>query len=159
MFLYQGSLKEEKVMLNYDQMYEELNKTQELLTSEIMKLNQKDDLTPGELSSLKDAVCVMKDILKLDMMIEDVWDDGEDDGYSEYSMRRGSYARGRSPRTGRYVSRENVSHRTPMRGVSGHSLHDRMAANLETMMDDATSDYERQQIGKWIDKIKSAPEN
>ena len=130
-------------MLNYDQTYDELEKTQKLLTNEIKKINQKNDITPGELTNLKDAVCVMKDILKLDMMIEEVWDDGEDD-YKE------SYARGRSPRTGRYVSR--------MRGMSGHSLHDRMAANLESMMDSAGSDYERQQIGKWIDKIKNAPE-
>lgn len=139
-------------MLNYDQMYAELEKTQNLLVNEIRKINQKNDITPGELNSLKEAVCVMRDILKLDMMIEDAWDDGED-GYSEYydSMRRGSYARGRSQRTGRYVSR--------MRGMSGHSLHDRMAANLESMMDEAGSDYERQQIGKWIDKIKNAPEN
>lgn len=138
-------------MLNYDQMYDELDKTQKLLVNEIRKINQKNDITPGELNSLKEAVCVMKDILSLDSMIEEAWNDG-DDGYSEYgSMRRGSYERGRSPRTGRYVSR--------MRGMSGHSLHDRMAANLESMMDEAGSDYERQQIGKWIDKIKNAPEN
>ena len=137
-------------MLNYDQMYDELEKTQKLLVNEIKKINQKNDISPGELNSIKDAVCVMKDIIKLDEMIEDIWNDDGDDGYSEYYSRRGSYARGRSPRTGRYVSR--------MRGMSGHSLHDRMAANLESMMDEAGSDYERQQIGKWIDKIKNAPE-
>ena len=137
-------------MLNYDQMYDELEKTQKLLVNEIKKINQKNDISPGELNSIKEAVCVMKDIIKLDEMIEDIWNDDGDDGYSEHYGRQGSYARGRSPRTGRYVSR--------MRGMSGHSLHDRMAANLESMMDSAGSDYERQQIGKWIDKIKNAPE-
>ena len=131
-------------MLNYDQMYDELEKTQKLLVNEIKKINQKNDISPGELNSIKDAVCVMKDIINLDEMIESIWNDNGEDDY------QGSYARGRSPRTGRYVSR--------MRGMSGHSLHDRMAANLESMMDSAGSDYERQQIGKWIDKIKNAPE-
>lgn len=147
-------------MLNYDQMYDELEKTQELLTKEIRKINTKNDLTPGELTSLKEAVCVMKDIIKLDGMIEDAWNDEEDDGYSEYgSYRRGSYARGRDARTGRYVSRERMPHNMNMRGMSRHSLNDRMAATLESMMDSAGSDFERQKIGEWIDKIKTAPEN
>ena len=92
-------------MLNYDQMYDELEKTQKLLVNEIKKINQKNDISPGELNSIKDAVCVMKDIIKLDEMIEDIWNDDGDDGYSEYYSRLGSYAIGRSPRTGRYVSR------------------------------------------------------
>ena len=135
-------------MLSYDEMYNELEKSQNLLTKEIRKINEKADITPGELNSLKEAVCVMEKILKLDMMIEDAWNDDEDDGYSEY--------RGRSARTGRYISRENSR---SMRGMSRHSLNDRMIANLETMMDDAGSDYERKKIGEWINKIRTAPEN
>ena len=143
-------------MLNYDEMYDELEKTQKLLTHEIMKINEKNDLTPGELNNLKEAVCVMKDIIRLDQMIDEALDDGykDEDGYSEYGR---SMRRGRSATTGRYVSREPGHH--DMRGMSRHSLHDRMAAKLESMMDSAGSDYERQKIGEWIDKIKAAPEN
>lgn len=155
-------------MLNYDQVYDELEKTQDLLTREIRKINEKNDLTPGELNSLKEAVCVMEKILKLDTMIEDAWnddEDGEEDGYSERYDGR-SYRRGRDVRTGRYVSRENRHYDdrrmnrggNSMRGMSRHSLHDRMVANLESMMDNTGSDFERQQIGEWIDKIRSAPE-
>lgn len=146
-------------MLNYEEMYDELEKTQDLLTREIRKINEKNDLTPAELNNLKEAVCVMEKIIKLDSMIEDEM--GMDDGdYDEYSERRGhSYARGRDARTGRYVSRERMPHMNrSMRGMSRHSLNDRMIANLESMMDEAGSDFERQKIGEWIDKIRTAPE-
>ena len=143
-------------MLNYDEMYDELEKTQRLLINEVRKVNQKNDLTPTELNNLKEAVCVMKDIIRLDQMIDEAWDDADknDDGYSEYGR---SMRRGRSAITGRYVSREPMHN--DMRGMSRHSLHDRMAAKLESMMDNTGSEYERQKIGEWIDKIKNAPEN
>lgn len=38
---------------------------------------------------------------------------------------------------------------------SGHSADDRIIANLESMMGDASSDYERQKIQEWIRKIKA----
>ena len=146
-------------MLNYDEVYDELEKTQGLLTKMIRQLNEKGDITPPELGNLEKAVCVMEKIIKLDSMIDEAWNDGEEDGYSEYydGMRRGSYTRGRSPRTGRYVSRENTPHGS-MRGMSRHSLNDRMVAHLESMMDDAGSDFERKKIGEWIDKIRTSPE-
>lgn len=144
-------------MLSYDEMYDELEKTQELITKEIRKINEKGDLTPQELNNLKEAVCVMEKIIKLDSMIENEMDDGYEDEYSEHdgrSYRRGrSYARGRDMRTGRYVSRERMPH------MSRHSLNDRMVANLESMMDTAGSDFERKKIGEWIDKIRTSPEN
>lgn len=65
---------------------------------------------------------------------------------SEYNGMH-SGAQHRSPTTGRYVSGEylNQDH------YSGHSINDRMVAQLEKMMDTAKTDYEKQQI---LDKIK-----
>lgn len=46
--------------------------------------------------------------------------------------------------TGRYMGR----------GYSGHSINDRIIDRLEHMMDEADSDYERQTIAKYIDKLE-----
>lgn len=64
---------------------------------------------------------------------------GDPMGYSE--------TRGRSPVTGRYISRG-------MDGYSGHSIEDRMIASLEQQMDNANSEYERQIIQKEIKHIR-----
>lgn len=48
---------------------------------------------------------------------------------------------------GQYVSRDYG-------GRSGHSLNDRMIAKLEEMIDQASSEYERQQIMRQIEKIR-----
>ena len=39
-------------------------------------------------------------------------------------------------------------------GYSGHSIHDRAVAKLEQMMPEATTEYERQEISRMIDRIK-----
>ena len=61
------------------------------------------------------------------------------------SMDDGSYERGRSSVTGRYVSRDG--------GYSGHSIQDRMIDRLERMMSEADSPYEKQVIEKWIHRL------
>jgi len=129
-------------------------------------------INAAEVKTLTDAVCLM---LKSKEYKE--WLDDEDMG--------SSYRRGRSPVTGRYVSRSRggsydtdyMSRRgdsyymdAPMhdrpRGraydmgmydldYSGHSIKDRMIANLETMMDMAGSEYERNEIKAGIDKIQN----
>lgn len=149
-------------MLNYDEVYDELEKTQSLITKEIRKVNQKNDLTPQELGNLTEAVCLMEKIIKLDGMIEAAWDeDGEESEYYDHRMsNRGrsyrgmSNARGRSPRTGRFVSRREDPNMDG-RGISRHSIEDRMIAALENQMDYAGSDYERQRVGEWIEKMRA----
>lgn len=128
-------------MDKYNEIMEELNHMQDLLLKEIRKVNAKNDITPQELNNVKEAVCLMKDIIKLEEMMDGA--NYEYDKHSEYmpSMMHDSYRRGRSQTTGRYVSR--------------HSIEDRMVASLESMMDQAGSDYERQRINDWIHKIRS----
>ena len=45
---------------------------------------------------------------------------------------------------------------TDDRGYSRHSINDRAVACLERMMDEASSDYERQQVHRFIEMIRSA---
>ena len=63
-----------------------------------------------------------------------------------------SYRRGRSPVTGRYISRGD---RDYYDGYSGHSIKDRMVARLEAMMDEAKTDHERQTVSEWINRLQS----
>ena len=134
---------------------EELCKASELVKTEVEKIAQKGDLTPGELESLYKAACFAKELecLKSGDAETNYWPDGmsgrrydvhmntygEPYGYSE--------ARGRSPVTGRYISRG-------MDGYSGHSIEDRMIAALEQQMDNAKSEYEKQQILEEIKHIR-----
>ena len=137
-------------------------------------------MTAAELDVLTKAVCTIEKIKQI-----------EDGGnsYDDYSRSRSnnsydgnsfdeylrnsynsyddgnSYRRGRSPITGRYVSRDamprfdgNTSRRfydVDSRGYSGHSIKDRMVAQLEKMYDEAQSDHERQVVNDWIRRIDS----
>jgi len=159
-------------MDKFNEIMAELEKTKELLLKEIRKVNVKNDLTPQELNSMKEAVCLMKDIIKLEEMMNHA--NEEYDEYSEYGddeMSGRSYMRGRDARTGRYMSRsrgrsmynnqggsyENYNGRIGNYdgGMSRHSIEDRMVSKLESMMDGAGSDFERQKIGEWINKIRT----
>lgn len=143
-------------MDKYNEVMKELDPMQDNILKEIRKVNAKGDLTPQELSSMKDAVCLMKDIFKFEAMIE-----GANVEYDEYSEMYDddmapmkSMRRGRDANTGRYVSRMYGKSMNYM-GASRHSIEDRMVSQLESMMDRAGSDYERQKIGEWINKIRS----
>ena len=116
-----------------------LEKLEESVTEELEKLVKKAELNPAEIKSATDAVCLLEKIQKVR--------NGTDDFYSESYDRNGSYARGRSMRTGRYVSNSP--------GYSRHSIHDRIVDNLEKMMDSAGSEYERNVLAGWIAKVES----
>lgn len=119
-----------------------LDELNDLVTSELKKIVKKADMTPVELKNATDAVCLLEKIEKLQ--------NGDmDEGYSESYYRGGSYRRGRSPRTGRYVSMD------PYEGSSHHSIKDRVVDKLERMMDDAGSNYERDYLSGLIDRIGS----
>lgn len=134
-----------------DQLLDEFERTEELMLKELRKINAKGDLTPQEVCNIKEmAEAVYK------MLIVEAMADGGND-YSEYysdddGMR--SMRRGRDMRTGRYISRRGMRSYEGDRMMSGHSLHDRMIAALEDTMDQAKSDYDRQQIKEWIHKIQ-----
>ena len=100
---------------------------------ELRMLNQKPTLSSNEIKAATDAICLLE---KIKMYKE---------GGSEYEMMSMSHTN-RSPVTGRYVSRNM--------GYSGHSVHDKMIAKLETAYDDAESEYEKEEIRKEIDHIR-----
>lgn len=145
-----------------------LMELKESIEREIKKVTKKADITPGELENMTKALCALETIKRIESM--DGGMDGEHSGrsYARYyrdGYRDGyaddSYRRGRSDVTGRYVSRDEASrmeqerYRSRDDGYSGHSINDRMVDRLERMMDEAKSDYEREQVQGWIDKLRS----
>ena len=116
-----------------------LDRLEETVTTELEKLAKKPELNPADLKAATDALCFIEKIQKVQ--------NGMDDEYSESYDRHGSYRRGRSMRTGRYVSNSD--------GYSRHSIHDRIVDKLEQMMDDAKSKYERNVLSGWIAKVES----
>lgn len=148
-------------------MYKFLYEAQERAKKEAMPLVYKEGtLSPSELENLKNclavvkyAACAQKDITEFEDMNSGM--------EGEYSGRRG-----RSMTTGRYVSRgmsydDNSYGDEIMRGdhsnrryygndgnYSGHSVHDRMIADLEREMDHASSEYDRKVIMEQINKIR-----
>ena len=133
--------KEEKALID------ELCDATKLVKKEVSKIVQKGDLTVQELDSLYKAACFAE---KMTM----ICNEDQDADYSSYGntgwthvppINHGySERRGRSPVTGRYISRG-------IDGYSGHSVEDRMIASLEQEMDNTKSDYER---GKIEDEIR-----
>lgn len=134
-----------------DQLLDEFERTEELMLKELRKINAKGDLTPQEVCSIKEIAESIYHMQVVEAMAYGGNDDSEyysdDDGMR--SMRRG-----RDMRTGRYISRRGMRSYEGDRMMSGHSLHDRMIAALEDTMDQAKSDYDRQQIKEWIHKIQ-----
>lgn len=108
---------------------------------DLKKLTEKAELSPTEWANAKTVLSAMCKMKELDPEM----DDGE--SYRNYPMdRRMSSRRGRSVRTGRYISMD--------RGTSGHSITDRMVDQIERMYDSAKTDYERQELDKWIERIQ-----
>lgn len=117
-----------------EELYKELDELQDLIAKEIKKINAKGDLTPVELKNATDAMCLLDKIQKIQ----------NDSDYSNTSV---SYGRMRNVNTGRYMSRGP-------RDYSHHSIHDRMIAALEELMDKAESDYDREVISNGIRMIR-----
>ena len=116
------------------------------------------NMSAAELDVLTKAVCTIEKIKQIE--------NGE--SYADYSRNsydsgrndNHSYERGRSATTGRYVSRDDgySSRRyydgdNPRNGHSGHSIKDRMIAQLEKMYDEAQTDHERQTVNDWIRRL------
>ena len=101
---------------------------------EIRVLTQKPTLSPTEISAATDAVCLLMKIKKYEMGIGD-YDDEQ------------SYARGRSPVTGRYISRDM--------GYSSHNITNKMIEKLEMAYDDANNQQERAAIHREIEHLRN----
>ena len=148
-------------------MKETLEALEKVLKKEIKAVTDKGTMTPSELDTIMKAMCVY-DMAEERIMKESGYEGFSKDSYSQryyrdnympdmmpmpYNSYDGnSYARGRSPVTGRYVSRDYNS------GRSGHSIKDRMIDSLERMMDQAGSEYERQEVMRQIEKIRNGNE-
>lgn len=133
--------------------YKTLDELNGLIEKELKKMVDKGDLSASELQAAKEAVCLMEKIIGLE---EGTYEQSyrmpmhsaRSYGYPDRMMYEdSSYERGRSPRTGRYVSRD--------RGYSGHSIGDRAVDKLESMMDEAGSEYEREVLEKYIRMIRA----
>ena len=101
---------------------------------ELRVLNQKLTLSPTEISAATDAMCLLMKIKKYEM-----GDIDEDQSYA--------YARGRSPVTGRYISRDM--------GYSSHNINNKMIEKLEMAYDDAHTQQEREEIRREIDYLRN----
>lgn len=179
-----------------------LHQLEEHVEDEIKKVLKKGDLTPAEVANLKEAMCLLEQAekTKKSKKMHHEYDEGESYapyhmphvsygmGHREYGingmvdvseMEGASHRRGRSPSTGRYVSRDSgpsYSYGHHGRGgeyrynddggmshnynsyeanhVSRHSIHDRIVSRLEGMYDEAKTDHERQVIDMWIKRIE-----
>lgn len=117
-----------------------------LVKNEVEKIVQKGDMTPGELENVYKATCMTEKLMKM----QGQEDEGMSYGYpNRYNMGY-SERRGRSPVTGRYISRG-----MNRGGYSGHSIEDRMIASLEEQYDNAQSEHERKVIQEEIDHIRN----
>lgn len=146
------------------------------LRNEMNKVKTSGSFVPGQTKTLSEAVCLM-----LKMKEYEEW--LEDQGMSETSQRNmarsygmeNSYAQPRSYVTGRFTSRGvnsmnmmdpySQNYMGPSYGMdmpnsydarfSGHSTKDRMIAALESVMGDATNDYERRMVINAINDIQT----
>lgn len=124
-------------------MYETFEKLEDMLMTELNKIVEKGDISPMELENASKVVCLIEKIREMDSESE----------ASSFN----SYRRGRDSMTGQYVSRNaprRMSRRSYENGYSGHSIKDRMIDHLESMMDEAKTDYERQTVQEWIERLE-----
>lgn len=160
--------------------------SKEKIAEELKRFAKKEVLTPEEVKCYGEFIDMAKDISTIEGMgsyVDHLGDEYKmsERGGSYYGTPTMSNTRGRSPITGRFVSRDsNMGHNSPVqssydRGYddgysdaradmtrtsyddmrSGHSIKDRMIANLEQMYANAPTDHERQVIDKWIAKMRS----
>lgn len=138
-----------------------LESAEDMVLEEIRKVVRKGEIQPNEWDNFKNAMCILTDICKIHH-----YDNQDEMRYpeNEYSGRAyptthmygiephgkmtASYERGRSPVTGRYISRGD--------GYSGHSINDRMIDKLERMYDEAQTQHEKDVVSMWINQIRSS---
>ncbi len=128
------------------------------LETAVAEINQKGPgMSSNELNNLHLALGCLCKISEIDAM--------DRNAYGDSSFGRMSYGSVHVPTIPGMPSFNNMSYGYPdgrnqngnanyMNGHSGHSVKDRMIADLERMMDSTQSDYERQQILETIKSIE-----
>ena len=147
-------------------------KIKDRLGEDIKDILKKTDMNMEELECLGKAVDILKDISTIETMDKyggiDEYSSASfavkmpktyTEQYNERSMRRG-----RSPITGRYVSRNNMTEDMeptmrysmdyePLR--SRHSINDRIVDALERMYGNAVTEHEKSVLNYWIQQVDS----
>lgn len=118
--------------MDRDSIMSALNSLEGSVIREISILNQKPSLSTSEIKNAMDAMCLL---MKIQEYKDGSWAD---------EMGGASYMRGRSPVTGRYVSRD-----------MGHSAHEKMIEKLEMAYNDVQTQHDKDEIRKEIDRLKN----
>lgn len=132
-----------------DYMYE----LKEKLCKELDSIAKKPDMSAGDLETVHKLTDTIKNIDKIDML--------EDGGYSQNGdwSENSSYGRGSSyANRGRHLVRAHYSRRGgySREGYSRDGAKDRMMDHLEEMMQDASSEKERDAIRRCMSQIENA---
>lgn len=135
----------------------EYKKYRDKLCKMVDEIFTKPDITVTELKNVNEALECMHKIDQLERgesMRDQYGSYGANSWvasgpYPDYDYGDSYGRRMRSSTTGRYMNNGQVPN-----GTYGHSIPDRMVANLEDMMDQAHNDYERQMIQKEIQNIR-----
>ena len=135
----------------------------------LMELGKKPDISAAETKAAKDAFELL-DYLSCKIDECEMREKGYSQ-YSGYSMERRPYREYQitsymapngymsydNSMRGHYRNMMPRSYGDPyMNGYSGHSINDRLISLVEGMYDEAKSDYEREQLNKFISMIRSA---
>lgn len=142
-------------------MHKVLDDLKNVAKDQLKEIVDKKDMTPTELKNAKDAVCLIKEIQEVE---EGMNYGGEMSSRSYQGSYYGDWAsnrRGRDAATGQYTGRrsygsdmESYPSRNYDMARSGHSIKDRMVDRLESMMDEAKTEYEREEVRRMINQIE-----
>lgn len=110
-------------------------------------------MQPAEIDLLSKAVCAIEKLKKIELIEKQI--EFMENEYSENY----SYARARSPITGRYLAEGYSSRRfydaEHHNGYSGHSFRDKMIAKLEGLYNETQSEHDTQMLNNEIRRIQT----
>ena len=137
---------------------EYMDKLKDKLCEELEEIARKSELSAGDLEMVHKLTDTIKNIDKIDML--------EDDGYSQAgdweargNYSRNSYNRGSSyANRGKHYVRGHYSRdgRNYSDGYSRHDAKERMLDHLDDMMQEASTDKERDAIRRCMEQIEKA---
>lgn len=151
----------------------------ELLEREASKIVMKNDISPAEIDTLEKVVEIAEGICKMEKIEYEKFNNGNSERrfnmtYDSQSMRNSSnnqsnhYPMDYDPRNMNYPSYKNRSNNygensygggnsnsSYANNMSNHSLEDRIVHEMEIMMDQTGSEYERQKLQEYISKMRS----
>lgn len=136
---------------------EVIGKLDKMVEKELHKIVEKGDITPVEVENATKAMCLLE---KIKHYTEGSYEgEGYSQGYRSYPRyyESNSYARGRNPMNGRYVSRDdgmmaNSNGYGPRNsGAYDWDYNQGMVENIENMRDQSRSGQERRMLDHWLD--------